>query len=560
MMETDRGDAYHLGSSTEPFGQILSDWASADGTNRLWRKDRTLWTGNDEDRWLAWLDGIEVHREGIGAIDALVEDVREQGLTDVLVLGMGGSSLCPEVVSETFGEVEGYPRLHVLDSTVPDQVRRFRDRLDLSKTLVVVASKSGSTVEPNVLLDYFADELRGSVDEPGRHIVAVTDPGSALEQRAATQGFRAVLGGVPEIGGRFSALSNFGLLPAGLAGVDLDKYLNRATEMSSACREADENPGVLLGAALGAALADGRDKVTLVVSPQLWGIGAWVEQLVAESTGKGGTGLCPIDQEPVLSAEQYGDDRVFVYLRLETGADTEQDRFVAGLSDAGHPTVTLRLADVYDLGAEFFRWEFATAVVGSMMRINPFDQPNVQESKDITASLLASVEDHGELTEPEPAGDIGNLTVTSSLRGESPEDVVRQLLASIAPGDYFAISAYCDRTRQAQETFQRLRHRIASARGVATTLGYGPRFLHSTGQLHKGGANKGVFLQITTPSDKDLKIPGKVATFGVLSRAQALGDYQALVDRGRRVLRLDLRSSLAEGLPEVERVIIDALG
>ena len=559
MMETGRGDTYLLGSSSERFQEILKEWASSDGTNRLWQKDKSLWTGNDEDRWLGWLDAIEVHRESIDAINTLVEDVREQGLTDVLLLGMGGSSLCPEVVSETFGEIEGFPRLHVLDSTVPDQVRRIHNSLDLSKTLVVVASKSGSTVEPNVLLDYFTNELKTAVELPGYHIVAVTDPGSALELRAKEGGFRAVLSGVPEIGGRFSALSNFGLLPAGLCGVDLCKYLDRAANVSSACHQADENPGVLLGAALGAALEGGRDKMTLIVSPKLWDIGAWVEQLVAESTGKMGVGLCPIDQEPVLHVDQYGDDRIFVYLRLESGADDKQDRLIQGLSEAGHPTVTLRLADVYDLGAEFFRWEFATAVVGSLMQINPFDQPNVQESKEITAALLAAYESEGKLIEPESAGTIGNLTVRSSQDGGSPEEVVAQVLASLGKGDYFAISAYCDRTEQTQETFQRLRRCITEKYGVATTLGYGPRFLHSTGQLHKGGANKGVFLQITAEPDRDLQIPGKVATFGILSRAQALGDYQALVERERRVLRLDLRTGLGKGLPEVARVITEAL-
>jgi len=467
--------------------------------------------------------------------------------------------LCPEVVAESFGPQDGYPTLHVLDSTVPDQVRRFRANLDLSKTLISVASKSGSTVEPNVLLDYFSDELLKSSCEPRRHIVAVTDPGSSLEGRASDETFRAVLHGVPEIGGRFSALSNFGLLPAGLAGVDLNRYLDRASELVDGCKADSENPGVLLGAALGTARESGRDKVSLIVSPKLWDIGAWIEQLVAESTGKNGIGLCPVDQEPPRPVDAYADDRVFVYIRLDGGVDNDQDKLVAKLTSTGHPVVTLRMRDVYDLGAEFFRWEYATAVVGAIMKINPFDQPNVQESKDITSSLLAAYEQDGRLSEPESAGSIETLKVTSSVGGDTGEEALKALFSSIEPKDYFSISAYCDRTGDAHGTFQSVRGLVANATGCATTLGYGPRFLHSTGQLHKGGANSGVFLQITTAPDVDLSIPGKAATFGVLSRAQAMGDYQALVEKNRRVVRLDLSEGLAEGLSHLKSVVSSAL-
>ena len=369
-METTRGDAYELGACEARFLELVRDWKEAGATGRVWDRDATLWTGSGEDQWLGWLDAVSLHRESVSAIESLTASVRASGLTDVLLLGMGGSSLCPEVVSETFGTQSGYPKLHVLDSTVPDQVRRFRNRLDLSKVLVCVASKSGSTVEPNVLLDYFVDELGREVDEVGRHLVAVTDPGSSLEVRAETEGFRAVLHGVPEIGGRFSALSNFGLLPAGLTGIDLRRYLDLAGDVTAACRSDDENPGLLLGAALAATRESGRDKMTLIVSPRLWDIGAWIEQLVAESTGKSGVGLCPVDQEPVMPPERYAGDRLFVYIRLDGSVDEHQDRMVAELSEAGHPVVTLRMQDVYDLGGEFYRWEFATAVVGSMMKIN----------------------------------------------------------------------------------------------------------------------------------------------------------------------------------------------
>lgn len=558
-METARGDCYRLGGAAAAFEQTLNAWAENEGTRRIWDRDATVWSGRDEADWLGWLDAVAGHRKSVPAIETLVDGIKADGMTDLLLLGMGGSSLCPEVVAETFGPQQGFLRLHVLDSTVPDQVRRFRDRLDLSKTIVSVASKSGSTVEPNVLLDYFTEQLRSAGVAPGPQTIAVTDPGSALEARAKEASFRSVMLGVPEIGGRFSALSNFGLLPAGCAGVDLGRYLDRAQETVDACRSDEENPGVLLGAALGAARSAGRDKITLIVSPPLWDIGAWIEQLVAESTGKVGVGLCPVDQEPVIKADGYSDDRIFVYVRLEGEADPAQDDLIESLTDAGHPTVTLKMRDVYDLGAEFYRWEFATAVVGALMEINPFDQPNVQESKDITSALLDAFEQDGALAEPEPVGAMGDLVVTSNVGGDNPGDAIDRLLAGIRPGDYFAISAYCDRTDDVQRVFQSIRKGVAERKRVATTLGYGPRFLHSTGQLHKGGPDTGVFLQITTSPDEDVAIPGKAATFGVLSRAQALGDYQALVEKGRRVVRLDLRGGLSGGIAQVEQALLDRI-
>ncbi|HCK10929.1 MAG TPA: transaldolase [Candidatus Latescibacteria bacterium] len=558
-MHTSRGDVYRLASCVERFESTLRGWSDSNATDRLWGRDTSLWTGADEDRWLDWLTAVDRHRPEIDQIRSLAREVRDDGITDCLLLGMGGSSLCPEVVSETFGPQPQAARLHVLDSTLPDQVRRLRDSLDLAHTLVVVASKSGSTVEPNVLLDYFEAELSKVVDVPGRHIAAVTDPGSALEARAVEGNFRSVLAGVPQIGGRFSALSNFGILPAGLAGVDLNGYLDHAGDMTEACRGVSENPGVLLGAALGAAYYEGRDKVTLVVSPGLWEMGAWIEQLVAESTGKVGVGLCPVNQEPVLDVTSYGSDRVFTYIRLASEPEDAQDAFIDSLSRAGHPTITLSVEDVERLGAEFYRWEFAVAVAGSLMEINPFDQPNVQESKEITSALLAGFDADGALNEPAAVGDCGGLRVTTTVPGDSPERALAEILSSIRVGDYLALLAYCDRTDEAQATFQRIRKQIGTTRRVATTLGYGPRFLHSTGQLHKGGPNTGVFLQVTTSPDEDLAIPGKSATFGILSRAQALGDYQALSEKGRRVIRFDMREGLTAGLHALESLIMGSL-
>ena len=554
-----RGDTYKLGPLSESFDRLWADWHGAAATTRLWNRDTSLWSSGDEGDWLDWLDAVATHRDVVPEINALVEAICKEGLTDVVLLGMGGSSLGPEVVAETFGTVDGFPSLHVLDSTVPDQVRRFRNKVDLKKTLVIVASKSGSTVEPDVLLDYFIGEIEAEVGSGGSHVVAVTDPGSSLEQRAKDQGFRKVFHGVPQIGGRFSALSCFGLLPAALAGVDLTTYLDRAQKMVDACKEADQNPGVKLGVAMGTAWSEGRDKLTLMVSPGLWDIGAWIEQLVAESTGKTGIGICPVDQEPGRPEDTYGNDRLFVYLRLASGVDSDQDERVRRLVAAGQPVVTLTLDDAYDLGAEFYRWEFATAVVGSLMRINPFNQPNVQESKDITAALLAKVESGEGLVEPDPAGEVGGLVVTTSAGHRSAAEAIEQIFADLIPGDYFTISAFCDRTEQTDQTFRRIRKAVGEKKGVATTLGYGPRFLHSTGQLHKGGTNRGVFVQITTAPDEDLPIPGKAATFGVLSRAQALGDFQALIEKGRRTIRIDLRDGLGSGLPELESLLSSAL-
>ncbi len=559
-METGRGDRYELAGCDGDFQRILQEWKIANGTERIWSRDAALWSGSDEAKWLGWLDAIEAHRGGVSQITSCADEIRADGFTDCLLLGMGGSSLCPEVVSETFGHQPGSPRLHVLDSTVPDQVSRVRQSLDLQKTLLAVASKSGSTVEPNVLLDYFCDQVGQETDEVGRQVVAVTDPGSSLEDRATDEKYRAVFHGVPEIGGRFSALSNFGLLPAGLAGLDLTSYLDRAEALADACRTEDENPGLLLGAAMGAAQANGRDKLTLVVSPKLWDIGAWIEQLVAESTGKGGVGICPVDQEPDRNASGYGNDRLFAYIRLESEPDESQDRRITALSSEGHPTVVLNVLDEMHLGAEFYRWEFATAVIGALMEINPFDQPNVQESKDITTRLLAEYEQDGTFSEPDPVGKVGSLSVTSGEKeATSGEEALTAFLSTLQTGDYFTLLSYTDRTEETQRIYQNIRETVGRSKGVATTLGYGPRFLHSTGQLHKGGPNTGVFLQVTTKPNEEVAIPGKSATFGVLSRAQAAGDYEALVERGRRILRVDMQEGLGTGLAELERALLDLL-
>jgi len=552
-------EVYRLGDYEAAVKRALAEWQRDGRVERLWQGDSALWSGGDEGRWVGWLRIVEQMQRASGDLKQAAEAVRTAGIEHLLLLGMGGSSLCPEVLSMTFGRVPGYPRLHVLDSTVPAQVRRFAAQVDLRKTLCLVASKSGTTTEPNAFCDYFWAEMNGAVGrEAGRRFAAITDPGSALEDRARRDGFRYVFTGVPDIGGRFSALSNFGMAPAAMMGVDVDAFLARAAAMAARCAPGtpvEENPGVALGVILGTLAQAGRDKVTLVASPQIWDLGAWLEQLLAESTGKQGKGLAPVDNEPLTPPDAYGDDRLFVYIRLETGADAEQDAAVGALEAAGHPVVRIEIADAMDLGAEFFRWEIATAAAGSVLKINPFDQPNVQESKDFTSALTKAYAASGSLPSQTALFSEDGITVfaegenAAALAGaDSLEACLAAHLARIRPGDYAAVCAYVDMTERHQDRLQALRLSIRDRKGVATTLGYGPRFLHSTGQLHKGGADNGVFLQMTSDDAEDLPIAGKAFSFGVLKAAQALGDFQALNARGRRVVRLHLPADVEAGL------------
>ncbi|MDP6042097.1 MAG: transaldolase, partial [Candidatus Latescibacteria bacterium] len=446
---------------------------------------------------------------------------------------MGGSSLCPEVLAMTFGQRDGWPKLHVLDSTVPAQVKRFADGVNLETTLCVVASKSGTTTEPSVFCEFFWAEMQKAVGaSAGNHFVAITDPGSALEALAKERQFCAVFKGVPEIGGRFSALSHFGMVPAALIGIDVQAFLERAVFMCNRCSadtSDEQNPGLMLGLILGVLAQNGRDKVTLFTSSTLWDLGAWLEQLLAESTGKNNLGLVPVDLEPIGEARLYGQDRVFVYIRLQDDVQTNLNREIAELQDAGHPTIELEVADPLALGAEFFRWEYATAVVGAVWGINPFDQPNVQESKDFTAQLTQAYERSGELPAETPFlvddqvaffSDATNEAVLGDI--DDLEGCLGKFLEQIKPGDYVALCAFLDMNEDVVASLQELRHKIRDAFGVATTLGFGPRFLHSTGQLHKGGADRVVVLQFTCEDELDLPIPNRAFSFGVLKGAQAI--------------------------------------
>ena len=497
-----------------------SDGSLAKG---LWDRDESLWTSSGESEWLGWLDVVGRQLEAADSFTALSTDVRAAGFTHAVVLGMGGSSLCPEVLGRTLGASPGFPELHVLDSTVPSQVASLEARVDLGRTLFVVASKSGSTAEPNAFEAYFFDRV-GDASQ----FVAVTDPGSSLEAMARDKGYRAVFYGEPAIGGRFSALSNFGMVPAAILGRDVRAFLESAAEMVAACGpdvDVADNPGVRLGLALGALALTGRDKLTLLASPELRSVGAWVEQLVAESTGKQGKGILPVDLEPEASAEAYGSDRVFVQLSL---GEREPPAFTSG-----HPVIRIVLEDLSTLGQEFYRWEVATAVAGAVLELNPFDQPDVEASKVKTRALMARFRETGETPEaPEPAS----------------AEAVRALVDTLRPGDYFAISAYVDRNEENDRALQSLRERVLRDERVATTLGYGPRFLHSTGQLHKGGPNRGVFLQLLASDEPEIEIPGQGMTFDHLKVFQAHGDLEVLQERGRRCLAVRLDGPVPDAI------------
>jgi len=560
------GFSYSLPADLQrPVSAALADWRAGDKIRRLWQNDKSLWTSADEDHWLGWLDLVEPQPAAADELAAFADEIRAE-FTHALLLGMGGSSLGPEVLTLTFGAQPGFPRLQVLDSTDPSQVAAIEQRLDLPRTLFMVASKSGSTLEPNLFMQYFWQRAaQASGLPPGRQFIAITDPGSKLEATARARGFRRIFHGVPSVGGRYSVLSNFGLVPAAVMGLDVKELLARCVKMVKACRNPDpvENPGAIIGVLLGALGSAGRDKVTLVASGQVCAFGAWLEQLLAESTGKNGKGLIPVDLEALGPPEVYGADRVFVDLHL-AGDSTNAAAFDA-LIAAGHPVVRVEFDDLRDCVPEFFCWEFGTAVAGSLLGINPFDQPDVEASKIKTRALTEAYETTGALPGEQPfheeAGiqlfaDQANVNV---LRGAgfapSLSGYLRAHLRRLQPDDYFALLAYVEMNESHPVALQSLRHAVRNAHHVATCLGFGPRFLHSTGQVYKGGPNTGVFLQITCDDAHDLPVPGQQYTFGVVKAAQARGDFDVLTDRGRRVLRVHLTGGVLDGLAKLLRVL-----
>ena len=528
----------------------LAELRQRDVIGRMWRRDHTVWSPDPTeitDR-LGWLTVTDLMCDQAAALEAFAQEVRDAGYRHVVLLGMGGSSLGPEVLRQTLaadamqapsagsGQALGggtaYPGLMVLDSTVPAWVQWVTDAIDPAKTLFLVSSKSGSTIETNTFYAHFRSLVEGAVgkERAGQNFVAITDSGTSLDRLAQDQGFRLIFRNPPDIGGRYSVLSYFGLVPAALSGLDIRTLLDRADYMREGCASgvaAQDNPGAWLGVIMGTLAQQGRNKLTLVTSPAISGFGLWVEQLLAESTGKEGKGIIPIAGEPLTAPNSYGDDRLFVYLHLDGDDNSDTDPAVERLEASGQPVVRLELRDKYDLGAEFYRWEFATAVSGYLLGIHPFDQPNVQSAKDMTDRVLEGYQRDG------------------CLPPLAPESSMTDLLSKAQSGDYLATMAYIRQTPEVDQALFALRRKVMERHGIATTLGYGPRFLHSTGQLHKGGPAQGLFLQLTAEHEKDVPIPGHPYTFGVLADAQALCDFQALPASGRPVARVRLGSNNA---------------
>ncbi len=512
----------------------LADPGRRDLVGRIWRKDHTVWKSDPAEisNRLGWLTITDTMSEQVSALESFAKEVRETGFRHVVLLGMGGSSLGPEVLRQTFGSATGYPELIVLDSTVPASVQAVSRAIDPAHTLFLISSKSGSTTEPLILLQYFRSLVESAIrkERAGQNFVAITDLGTPLARLAEEEGFRRTFLNPPDIGGRYSVLSYFGLVPAALIGIDIKALLDRADCMREGCASCvpvHENPGAWLGACIGTLALRGRDKLTLITSPAISSFGLWVEQLIAESTGKEGKGIIPVVNEPLVKPSQYGDDRLFVCLRLDDDDNSAIDAANERIKSSGQPILVLEMRNRYDLGAEFFRWEFATAVAGAILGIHPFNQPNVQQAKDATERVLHEYTTSGHLPQVETAGSLIDL------------------LAEAGKGTYLAIMAYIRQTPEVDEVLAELRRKVVERHHLATTLGYGPRFLHSTGQLHKGGPNTGLFLQITADHEHSLSIPGKPYTFGVVADAQALGDLQALQSSGRRVARIHL--SRADG-------------
>jgi transaldolase / glucose-6-phosphate isomerase len=557
---------------TKKADAAAEEWRARGNVRKLWQRDKSLWTGADEDRWLGWLDSVGADQ--IKSYLAFADEIRREGFTDALLLGMGGSSLGPEVLATTFGHKSGWPRLRILDSTVPAQIKAIESTLDLAKTLFIVSSKSGSTTEPNIFKDYFFKRVADAVGpgKAGRHFVAITDAGSSLEQTAKTQSFRKIFFGVPSIGGRYSVLSAFGLVPAAVAGIDIARLEKSARMMMNSCGPdvpPSQNPGVALGLALGAAAQQGRDKVTILCSRSLAGFGAWAEQLFAESTGKNDKGLIPIEGEPLGVPAAYGDDRFFIDLSLDGETDSGRESRLKALQAAGHPVVHIQQKSADHIGQEFFRFEIATAVAGAIIGIDPFDQPDVEASKIKTRELTAAFEKTGKLPAETPVcsgkaidvyTDEANAKDLRKAGADSGfESWLKAHLARVGAGDYFATLAYVARDDANAAPLQKMRLAVRDRRHVATCLEFGPRFLHSTGQAYKGGPDSGVFLQITTDDAEDLPIPAHRASFGVVKTAQARGDFGVLVEHGRRALRVHLKGDLKAGLAELEAAVQRAL-
>jgi transaldolase/glucose-6-phosphate isomerase len=554
---------FSAGIYTDAIVAELNVWQKENKAQRLWAHDATLWTNSDESKWMGWLN-VAAEKSEVPHIEALADEIKAAGFVDIVLMGMGGSSLCPAMIAKTFGKIADNPRLHILDSTDPLQIRHLEERIDLKKTFFIVSSKSGSTLEPNFFKEYFYMRLQTVLNKTkvGDRFLAITDPGSALETIAKNDHFKTIFYGISSIGGRYSALSNFGMVPSGLMGVNVKEFLHHAETMQQACSPSvlvKDNPGVVLGVILGICAKQGKNKVTLIASPGIHSLGAWLEQLLAESTGKNGKGLIPVDQEPLGEPSVYGDDRVFVYIRLADAPDPDQERAVRAFEQADFVVVKLNVPDKMHLGAELFRWEIATDVVGSILDIDPFNQPDVEESKIFTSQLTAQYERTGKLIQPSPFFSEEGMELFTDEKNE--REISKQLVGApsiagylrahlnrVKKGDYVDLSAFIEMSDENTALLQESRVLIRNNKKVATCLGFGPRFLHSTGQDYKGGPNIGVFLQITADYSEDIQVPGHRYTFGLVITAQAQADFTVLTKRSRRVLRIHLGNDVRGGL------------
>lgn len=553
-----------LGEYEAAVRATLREAASANVVGRIWARDASLWKSEESHQKiiansLGWLTVPKMMLDVSHELVGFAEKVRGSDDRHAMVCGMGGSSLCPEVLRQTFGSQEGFPELLVLDSTDPDVINDLAKQIDITGCLFIIASKSGTTTEPVAFHRYWFGEVEKKLPHPGRSFVAITDPGTLMAKTAGAEEFQRIFLNPSDIGGRYSALSYFGMVPAALLGLEIKELLVRAQRMSLMCGpdvNVTENPAALLGAVMSECARSGRDKLTIITDEKLSALGLWIEQLVAESTGKEGKGIVPVIGEPLGPASAYGDDRLFVSITSEEVNGETASRLKV-LEAAGHPVVYRNLGELNELGAEFFLWEMATAFAGWRMAINPFDQPNVQESKDMTKALLERFTKEGKLEEPSATATDGMLSVYShgpnapaSLTG-----VLKQHLAKVKPRDYIALLAYVEETLEIDSALQRLRVGLRNATGCATTTGYGPRFLHSTGQLHKGGPDSGVFIQLTAPDKVDFEVPGAPYTFSILKQAQAQGDLDALLAHGRRAIRVDLGADVLQGLTRLTELL-----
>jgi len=533
---------------------------------RIWQKDHTVWRKDPTEisNRLGWLDCIEVTKKSFNEINSFVEGVKKEGFTDALLMGMGGSSLTPEVFRFTFGVKKGYLDLHVLDSTHPEAILDYENKLDPNKTLYIVSTKSGGTVETMSFMKYFFTSLskKLSREKASKHFVAITDPGSGLEEIAKKLNFRKIFLNDPNIGGRFSALSLFGIVPAALIGIDLDRLFDEASKMIIECKhpEVSENSGAKLGGIIGSFAKEGVDKLSLIISPQLKYLGGWLEQLIAESTGKDGKGILPVDLEPNIPVSEYGKDRVFVYLKI--AGDNFFDNKVSEIKNAGFPLIEIEMKNVYQLAAEFFRWEFATAVAGYVLEVQPFDQPNVESAKIAARAMMKEYQQKGKLPELTPALDSEGIKVFGDIKADNLNKVISLFLSKCEKGkSYITIQAFLKPDEKTWQQLQLLRLKILQKYKVATSLGYGPRFLHSTGQLHKGDSGDGFFIQFISDDSSDVLIPDDAGmdessiSFRTLIKAQALGDRHALITNNRNVLTVDFGVNIITNLEKLINLI-----